>query len=63
MCIEYCKIYVNMYHVKAQGFDERMINVHSPSSPSSSSSSSLKFHSKRVETVYCFLFFFAKVSF
>ena len=26
MCIEY--IYVNMYHVSAQGVDERMINVH-----------------------------------
>jgi len=28
MCIEY-HIYVNMYHVSAQGIDERMINVHS----------------------------------
>ena len=27
MCIENC-IYVNMYHVSAQGVDERMINVH-----------------------------------
>ena len=27
MCIEY-HIYVNMYHVSAQGVDERMINVH-----------------------------------
>ena len=27
MCIEYC-IYVNMYHVSAQGVDECMINVH-----------------------------------
>ena len=27
VCIEYC-IYVNMYHAGAQGFDERMINVH-----------------------------------
>ena len=27
MCIEYY-IYVNMYHVSAQGVDERMINVH-----------------------------------
>ena len=26
-CIEY-HIYVNMYHVNAQGVDERMINVH-----------------------------------
>ena len=26
MCIEY-HIYVNMYHVSAQGVDERMINV------------------------------------
>ena len=27
MCIEY-HIQVNMYHVSAQGVDERMINVH-----------------------------------
>ena len=27
MCIEY-HIYVDMYHVSAQGVDERMINVH-----------------------------------
>ena len=27
MCIEY-HILVNMYHVSAQGIDERMINVH-----------------------------------
>ena len=27
MCIEY-HIYVNVYHVSAQGVDERMINVH-----------------------------------
>ena len=27
MCIEY-HIYVNVYHVSAQGIDERMINVH-----------------------------------
>ena len=27
VCIEYC-IEVNMYHVSAQGVDERMINVH-----------------------------------
>ena len=27
MCIEY-HIWVNMYHVSAQGVDERMINVH-----------------------------------
>ena len=27
MCIEY-RIYVNMYHVSAQGVDERMINIH-----------------------------------
>ena len=27
MCIEY-HILVNMYHVRAQGVDERMINVH-----------------------------------
>ena len=27
MCIEY-HIWVNMYHVSAQGIDERMINVH-----------------------------------
>ena len=27
MCIEY-HISVNMYHVSAQGVDERMINVH-----------------------------------
>ena len=27
MCIEY-HIYVNMYHVSAQGVDERMTNVH-----------------------------------
>ena len=27
VCIEY-HIYVNMYHVSAQGVDERMINVH-----------------------------------
>ena len=27
MCIEY-HIYVNMYHVSAQGIDEHMINVH-----------------------------------
>ena len=27
MCIEY-HIYVNTYHVSAQGVDERMINVH-----------------------------------
>ena len=27
MCIEYC-IYVKMYHVSAQGVDERMVNVH-----------------------------------
>ena len=27
MCIEY-HIQVNMYHVNAQGVDERMINVH-----------------------------------
>ena len=27
MCIEY-HIYVNMYHVSAQGVDERMRNVH-----------------------------------
>ena len=26
MCIEY--ISINMYHVSAQGVDERMINVH-----------------------------------
>ena len=30
MCIEY-HIWVNMYHVSAQGVDERMINVHSSS--------------------------------
>ena len=27
MCIEY-HIWVNMYHVNAQGVDEHMINVH-----------------------------------
>ena len=27
MCIEY-HIYVNMYHVSAQGVNKRMINVH-----------------------------------
>ena len=27
MCIEY-RIEVNLYHVSAQGIDERMINVH-----------------------------------
>ena len=27
MCIEY-RIYVNMYHVSAQGVDEHMIHVH-----------------------------------
>ena len=27
MCIEY-HMWVNMYHVSAQGVDERMINVH-----------------------------------
>ena len=27
MCIEY-HIYINMYHVSAQGVDENMINVH-----------------------------------
>ena len=27
MCIEYC-VQVNMYHVSAQGVDERIINVH-----------------------------------
>ena len=26
MCIEYC-VWVNMYHVSAQGVDECMINV------------------------------------
>ena len=34
MCIEY-RIQVDMYHVSAQGVDERMINVDSSSSSSS----------------------------